>query len=182
MGTQLITVNRSDLGPAMLALNERQQRFVVALAETGGNQTRAALLAGYKPGNGLSGTASCLAADPRVQAALHEVTLGRLHSGKMLAVSRLVELCDSRDEAISIKAALAIMDRTGLHATSEHHVKTEDKSKTDEAMISRIMQLSKKLNLDPKLLLGQAGVKGDVVDGEFVVVEEAPTEDWETAE
>lgn len=180
----MITVNRSDLTPAMLGLTEMQQRFVVALVEVGGNQTRAALLAGYKNGSGLTGTASVLASDPRVQAALHEVSLGRLHGGKVLAVSKLVELCDSNDEKVAMKAALAIMDRTGLHATSEHHVKTEDKSKTDEAMIERILQLSRKLKLDPQLLLGQAGIHGEIVDGEFVVVQEAPaaTEEWETAE
>lgn len=182
MATQLVTVPRAEeLGQFMRALNERQQKFVVALAEYGDdNHKRAALIAGYTDNQSLATQAWRLASDPKIQAAIQEVCLGRLHGGKLLAVSTLVTLTKSNDEKIALKAAIAIMDRTGLHAVSEHNVKTQDVSKTDDAMIDRIVALANKLGLDPKKLLGSAGVQGDVIDGEFVEVKPEPElEEWE---
>jgi len=152
----------------MRALNERQQKFVVALLEFGdANHTRAALAAGYHPGQNLKTQAYRLSSDPKVQAAIHEVAMGRLHGGKILAVSKLVELIEHPDPKVAHKAAETLMNRTGLHAVSEHNVKTQDVSRTDDAMIARIIQLANKIGVDPNLMLGQAGVKGEVIDGEF---------------
>lgn len=182
MVNDLIRVPRADeLGPYMRALTERQQRFVVAMVELGGqNNTRAALLAGYANNDSLRSQAWRLASDLKVQAAIHEVSMARLHSGKILAVSRLLELVNSNDEKVAHKAAVSLMDRTGLHAVSEHNVKTQDVSKTDDAMIDRIITLANRLGLDPNKLLGSAGVKGEVIDGEFKEVKDEPEpEEWE---
>jgi len=169
MTTELVRVPPlRDLGPAMRALNERQQKFVIALAEYGDdNHTRAAKLAGYTDNDNLRSSAWRLASDPRVQAALHEVAIGRLHGAKILAVSKLIEFINHPDPKIAHKATETLMSRVGLHAVSEHNVKTQDVSRTDEAMIARIIQLGTRLNLDPNKLLGVAGVKGEVIDGEF---------------
>jgi hypothetical protein len=176
MTTALVKVPRhEELGPAMRALEPMQQRFVVALAEFGDdNHTRAAKMAGYTDSEHLKCTAYRLASNPKVQAAIQEVCLGRLHGGKILAVSKLIELAHSVDQKIALKAATELMNRTGLHAVSEHNVKTQDVSRTDDAMIARIIQLANKIGVDPNLMLGQAGVKGEIIDGEFKEVTTAP--------
>lgn len=163
-----------DLGPKMKALNKRQRAFVSACLELGTmNNKRAAALAGYSGDDNTLGVCGHrLAHNPLVQEAMHEEAGRRLGSAKIMAVSQLLVIADqSRDEKVKLKAISMILNRTGMHETSEHKVVTRDESKTDEAMIERINKLAGELGLDPAKLLGnRVPALPPVVDAEFVVV------------
>jgi len=150
---------------------DRQRRFVIALLELGDmNHTRAAAMAGYAgtTGNAMRVIAHRLFHDDRVQAAIHEEATRRLASGKIMAVSKLLDIANSAPEPKDkLKAIGMILNRVGMHEKTEHHVTTMDLSKTDDAMIERIKSLAAKLGLDQRALLGEAGV----VDAEFTEVE-----------
>lgn len=168
------------LGPAMNALpNDRQRAFVCALLEYGdNNHTRAAACAGYTGNdNTIRVTAHRLSHDELVLAAMHEEASRRMNAGKVMATSKLLEIAADTTHKDQLKAVLSVLDRTGLHAKTEHTVKVRDESRTEDAMIERIKQLGTKLGLQPeeqRKLLASAGV----IDAEFTVVE--PTkEEWE---
>lgn len=145
-------------GPAMKALTERQQKFVIALLDNGGrNLSRAAADAGYSVTGNSAGTAGYnLAHHPKVQEALLEVSKARLRTYGLQASSFLAECIDN--DGLSAKdrmrAALAIMDRTGLNAMTEHKT-TIEHSVDPDALTERIRLLADKLNLDPTKLLGK---------------------------
>jgi len=146
------------LGDAMLQLLPRQRKFVVALLETGTtNYTRAAKMAGYG-GNSESGLrvqASRLAHDPRIIRALREEGERRLRASAVMATSVLINIAENGLTAKDrLKAAEMILNRTGLHALTEH--KTTVEHTTDElGKIERITALARGLGLDPAKLLGQ---------------------------
>lgn len=156
-------------GPAMRNLNERQRAFVVAMIEMGGiNYTRAALAAGYGNGNVKSAEVqgNRLAHDEHILAAIHEEAQRRMRSGAIMAVQTLLEIssnpgAENRDR---LKAVEMILNRSGLHAVTEHNVKVEHRDITDEGMIKRIKLLAEKQGLDPMKLLGSAGL---TIDAEF---------------
>lgn len=159
----------AKLGPAMKALNTRQQAFVCAMIEMGGiNHTRAALAAGY--GNNNMDSASVqghrLAHDDLILAAIHEESYRRLRSGAIMAVQTVLEVCNDRtaENKDRLKAAEMLMNRSGLHAVTEHNVKVERHDMTDEGMIKKIKLLAEKQGLDPVRLLGGAGI---TIEAEF---------------
>lgn len=171
----LTITSDAKLGPAMRNLNERQRAFVIAMIEMGGiNYTRAAIAAGYGNGNIKSAEVQGhrLAHDETVLNAIHEEAHRRLRSGAIMAVQTLLEVAsnpqaENRDR---LKAVEMMLNRTGLHAVTEHNVKVEHRDITDEGMIKRIKLLAEKQGLDPSRLLGNAGV---VIEAEFKEVPEA---------
>ena len=172
MGQDLIDLQaEGTYGPAMRALpTDRQRRFVIALLELGSmNHKRAVAMAGYNgDDNTLAVTAHRLFHDDQVQAAVHEEATRRLSSAKIMAVSKLLEIADTAPEPKDrLKAVGMILNRVGMHEKTEHHVTTQDLSRTDEAMIERIKSLAGKLGLDQRALLGEAGV----IDAEYTEVE-----------
>lgn len=175
-----------DLGPKMQALNERQRAFVTACLEIGKlDNTRAAALAGYTgDARTLGVTGHRLAHTLAVQEAMHEEAGRRLHGAKIMAVSELVNIANSSmDEKVKLRAIGMILNRTGMHETSEHKVVTRDESKTEAAMIERIEKLAKDLGIDPRTLLGQrTPALPAPVDAEFTVVEDATAEGEGSAE
>lgn len=159
----------AKLGPAMRNLNDRQRGFVSAMFDYPGiSNTKAALAAGY--GNGNPECAAVqgnrLAHDEDVLAAIHEEAQRRLRSGAIMAVQTVLEIASdpTAENKDRLKAVEMLLNRSGLHAVSEHNVKVEHRDITDEGMIKRIKQLAEKQGLDPVKLLGTAGV---VVDAEF---------------
>lgn len=163
----------AKLGPAMKNLNERQRAFVVAMIEMGGiNYTRAALAAGYGNGNDESAAVqgNRLAHDENVLAAIHEEAQRRMRSGAVMAVQTLLEIANDHgaENKDRLKAVDMILNRSGLHAVTEHNVKVERHDITDEGMVKRIKLLAEKQGLDPSRLLGSIGV---TVDAEFSEVE-----------
>lgn len=162
------------LGPRMQELNVRQRGFVIALLEIGGiNFTRAAMAAGYGNGNEESAAVqgNRLAHDDKILAAIHEEAYRRLRSGAVMAVKTLLEIADDTGakHGDRLKAVEMLLNRSGLHAVTEHNVKVERYDATDETMIKRIKLLAEKQGLDPVKLLGSTGV---TVDAQFKVVTE----------
>lgn len=174
----------NTFGPAMRALpTDGMRKFVMALLELGSNNhTRAALMAGYAAGsdNSLRVTAYRLAHDERVLAAIHEESHRRLHSGKIMAVSVLLNLAErAAKDSDKLKAIDMVLNKTGLHNISESIVTTRDDSATDDAMIARITHLAKMLEVDVTKLIGQNTPKPAVIEGEFSVVETPTAEGLE---
>lgn len=161
----------------MSRLTDMQKAFVIAMIEYGGlDYTKAARAAGYKD----SGTgairvhAHYLAHDERIQEAIKEEGQRRLNAGALMAVRTLLTIVDdpTAERKDRLKAAEMIMNRTGLHATSEHKVAVVHKDESGAEMVKRIEQLSKNLGLDSKKLLG-----GMVVEAEFEEVGNFPSEE-----
>lgn len=167
----------AKLGPCMRALNERQRAFVIALIEMGGiNFSRAAFAAGYGNGNVESASVQGhrLAHDETILAAIHEEAHRRLRSGAVMAVQTLLEIANDQTakHGDRLKAVEMLLNRSGLHAVTEHNIKVERHDVTDEGMIKRITLLAQKQGLDPAKLLGSAGV---VLEGEFQEVSKDKT-------
>lgn len=158
-------------GKAMRALTDKQRLFVIGLLECGGNQTQAYARAGYKGDDASLRSASCrLAHDPKIRAAVFEEAQARMDASGILATSVLVEIAQDSMHRDRLKAALAILDRIGLHARTEHKITV---TKEDDAeKIMQIRLLAEKLGMDGKKLLGAAG---HTIDAEFSEVKE---EDW----
>lgn len=168
----------SALGPAMRNLpTDRQRLFVIAMLETGGrNISDAARLAGYTDnGKGpIRVLASRLAHDEKILAAMSEESTRRLMSGQILAVSTVLSIMDNgaAKDSDRLKAAEMLMNRTGMHATSEHKVTTTDTSRTDDEVMERIKFLAKNLGLDPQKLAREHGI--EIIDVTPSKVLEAP--------
>lgn len=156
-----------DWGPAMSALNtERQRRFVYAMAQSGGRHpTRCYLEAGYEPttNNSANVGAFKLAHDERILAAIREVSHRIMGRAAMAASNLLAQIVEDEDAKVGVrmKAAQMILNRTGLHETTEHVVKVEKKLSNTER-IEQAVALAKSLGLDPKQLLGNIGITIDV--------------------
>ena len=161
-----------ELGPAMRRLNEKQQNFVYAMIEFGGlNNSKAAQAAGYEGGpDSLKVTGYRLAHDSKIQEAMREMGPRMLNAGLFIAARFVLETIDNPqiDTKDRLKAAEMVMNRTGMHATSEHKVAVTHKDETSDEMIKRIEALSKNLGIDSKKLLG------NIIEAEF---EEVPVHD-----
>lgn len=155
------------LGPAMRKLAPRARAFVLALVELGGsNQTRAAIMAGYEgtPAS-LNVTASRLAADPRVQEALLEEATALMRGSALQAVATTVKIMSDERESgrTRLTAAARVLEYAGLQPTQEIKV-THEVTITRQQQIEEVKNTAKKLGMDPRKLLGAAGI---VLDGEF---------------
>ena len=151
-----------EMGPAMSALSQPQRNFVMALLDNGGNQSQAYADAGYKVTN-----ANCsksggwrLAHMPAVQDALLEVSKARIRSSGIKAVSFLIETLDTDSVSVRdrMKAAQMLMDRQGLHASSES-VSTVVHKLDSAEMTAKIKLLAEGLGIDPSQLLGNKAPK-----------------------
>lgn len=160
------------MGPAMRALNERQRRFVCALAVLGGEQREAYVWAGYEAKTVASqdAAASQLAARPDVQEAIKEEALRRLDSYALMAVSTLGTLASPRSTAkdsVKLAAANSLLDRIGGFAgKTEHKIVIKDDRTTND-IIASIRQLAAANGLDAGKLLGAP----EPVDAEFTEVD-----------
>jgi phage terminase small subunit len=158
----------THVGPAMRALTEKQRRFVLALFEAPkkyGRGVFAAERAGYEASSrgNLSIIASQLNADPRVQAAIAEVSQARftiLGPTAVYAIEKLLENPRHRDHG---RALAMVMDRVAP-ALSTAVVKIEGEVKLnagDAALVlERIEELSRKfmVALPAPKVIRQGGV------------------------
>ncbi len=177
MGTQMIiTANdEGDFGPAMLALVPRQRGFVIAMLDRpDADHTACARAAGYdgQPQD-VRRTAYRLAHDPKIQAAIQEEARKRIGGAAILGASVLIEIANNpkSKDADRIKAAFGLLNRAGLHEKTEVHSVVEHRG-DDQAAIGRIRAMAELLGLDPKVLLGRAGV----VEAEFTDVTPDPND------
>lgn len=170
----LVEVPPEDqMGPAMRRLNERQRRFVCAMAVTGGDQREAYLWAGYTAANKNSADASAsrAASRPDVEEAMKEEALRRLNGSAIVAVSTLLQIAGPRStskDRDKIAASVALMDRVkGFAGKVEHTVVHSLDEKTADELIDFIRLTAKANGLDATKLLGH---HAPVIDAEFTEV------------
>lgn len=157
----------------MAALNDRQRRFVLAMIEHPGiSQARAAELAGYQnsPG-GMRVHGHYCAHHPGVQAAIREEAGKRLTGLSLLAAGVMAEvmLDPAAAQKDKLKAAAAVLDRTGFGAAQTINVNKTITERSSPAMLERIRELAGALGMDPVKLLGG---NAPVVDAEFTEVDD----------
>lgn len=180
-----IVVVSNDLGPAMLELPDIEQQFVVALIQNGGNQTRAALAAGYGTTSNAGSTDQIarnagwrLAHRPRVIAAIREQAEKMLQAGVIRAGQILNDLMENGDPKVAMKAAEAVLDRGGMQIVHKQQIEVTD-NRTATELMAFIREAAAEQGLDPKKLLGQAGVGAEIIDAEFTEVLVASSEGLE---
>lgn len=163
----------AKLGPAMKMLSPRARAFVLALVELGGNpQERAAAMAGYGGNKAVREvTASRLAADPRVQAAIVEEAKALARSASLTAIAETIKILTGVTPAaaqVRLNAASRIMTLAGMEPDKNVNVNhMVDVAPSAKQQIAEVIRLSKDVGIDPRKLLGKAGV---IVDAEFQVV------------
>ena len=161
-----IIIDPAALGPAMLELTEKQQKFVVALLETGGdNECGAAQIAGY--GTGYATRSYELMRNPRVLAAIREEADKRIRSGALIAASKLVVIAKNDNHKDQLKAIDMLLNRSGMIVQTQHKVTVED-NRTPEEVVARTAALAKALGLDPQKVLASVGI--EYVDADFAEV------------
>src|ERR1035437_6794494 len=120
-------LDEATLGPAMKRCTLMQRRFVMAVLILGGrNMRRAAMMAGY------SGTDQTLAVTgfrtahiDYVQDALREEGQKRLTASSIDAMSTVMGMASgdiTAPPSVRFAASLAVLDRTGFNAKTEHSV------------------------------------------------------------
>lgn len=157
-----------DLGPKMLALTEKKRRFVLELvADPLMSRAEAARLAGYSDvAEGAKVRAHELMHDQRIIDALHEQAGKRLWAISMKAAHRVEQMLDSDDDKVVLKAAVAVLDRTGFGAQQNINVNQTFRDESSKAILGRIEALADRLGVPVKGLLGPRQA-APVVDGEF---------------
>ncbi len=170
--------SEDDYGPAMAALNERQRKFVMAmLLIPGCSHARAAREAGYsdvKEGAKVRGHYA--AHNPKIQEAIREEAGRRLSSLSVIAANVMMDvMLDKATPAKDkLKAASAVLDRTGFAATQNINVNKTVTDTTDRGLEDRIRRAAGKLaqlGHDPARFL-EALAGPAPVDAEFVEVKE----------
>ena len=168
-GNALIVVDEDHLGTAMRALTPLQQKYVVALLETGGEkQGLAAQMAGYGGGRHACETRAYeLNRNMKVLAAIQEEALKRMKSGSLMASSKLYMIAANDHHKDQLKAVDMLLNRGGLVVQTQHKLVIED-TRTDDEVIARTVAMAKQLGMDVKPLLAKLGV--EVEDAEFTEV------------
>ncbi len=163
-----------SFGPAMMALDERRRRFVLAvLDQRRPNAGRAAKTAGFQRSTplGFRVAGHRLMHDDRVIAALHEQASRRLQSAAYLAADVLVNIAGNPKEATKERraAAVALLDRVGFAAEQNINVNKTVTDRTGAAMVERIEKLARALGVDPAALLGVNAVPvPHLIEGEVL--------------
>lgn len=162
----------AKLGPAMKALTPKARAFVMALVELGGrNMSGAALTAGFTGTKAsLQVTASRMAADTKVQAALVEEAKALARSSSLAAVAETVLIMQdaAAPKQVRLNAASRIMALAALEPEKTMNVNhTVDVGPTSREQIADVIRLARDVGVDPRKLLGKAGV---VLDVDFKVV------------
>jgi phage terminase small subunit len=141
-------------GPAMRALTEKQQRYVLAmLADPFGNATQWARAAGYSDkSEGAKVAAFHNAHNPLIEAAANEVARQYLGTmGPVLGVAVAMRIARDAKHPKQLRAAEMLLNRVGLHEKTEHHVVTHGGGGD---ILQRITDAASLLGVDPAALLG----------------------------
>ena len=168
---QIPVPEERKLGPAMRALGERQRAFVVAWFHFGGNASKASVAAGYVTRPDVGGHR--IYHNEKIQAAIAEFATMNLKTEQLvLASSAMSEmLADTRIEpSVRAKLVLAVMDRTGLHATAHSKVEVAHTIEDRREQIRRLVTLARQLGQDPRTLIGAAA---DVTDADYELIDES---------
>lgn len=164
----------NPMSPEFRKLGSRQRAFVLALIELGGRpQEQAAAMAGYTgTPESIRVSASRLAADPRVQAALVQEAQAFAKSSSFHAVATVVQIMgdETASKSVRLQAAARIMALAGMEPGQQINVNHNHGVASGTAEeIARVISLSREIGLDPVKLLGKAGI---TIDAEYEVVGE----------
>lgn len=163
----------SMYGPAMQALTDKQRAFVHAYLEYPSAAASAlAARAGYSESseNYLRWIGHRNMHNEGVIAAINEEASKRLRSAGLIAVSAVTKIALNEQHKDHLKAALAIMDRTGHHALSEHKVTVDDKRpQSKKELVAAVIQVAREAGLDDAAIKKLTG--GEIVDADFVEVD-----------
>jgi phage terminase small subunit len=157
-----------ELGPKMRALPPGHQAFVAAMVLTGGNRTQSAALAGYSNSDPevLRSQGSKLGRTPAIVEALKEEGFRQLHGAQFTAVGVLVEIMEDKFHKDRLKAATAVLNRTGMPEVLERNIKVDTgESGGGAAVLDRLNALARELKIDPQRLM-----QGELVTIEAEVV------------
>lgn len=193
MGTDLMIANSPDT-PAYNALTDLQKKFVVALVQFGsgkGQRTKAARMAGYSgDDNTLHVVAWQNFHNPKIQAALREVTTAHMMSFQLMAVDGIASMAENaRDESVKLRALLAIADRTGFVAAQQINHIHEDVNRSEDQLLDKLTALvlkhpdwitrieePRRSQIAMRIERIEKGLP-KAVDAEFAVVERDPDAD-----
>lgn len=119
----------AEHGSALAELTASQRKFVAAIIDAGDNNyAEAARRAGYSSGGkkaSLRTIGSQLIRNPKIVAALKQLTRSRMDASVGLAYSELEKLAESGiNETVRLRASMAILNRAGFHEKTEHTVNT----------------------------------------------------------
>ncbi len=173
-----------NLGEAMRALvaaSPFMARWAVAKVETGASDKECARLAGYSAASehALEATGYRVKNDPRVQAAILELSQSLMRTEGPKSIKTLVMLRDDTKvkPEVRMKCAVELMNRAGMHAVSEGKLTVTHKL-SDSEMDQRILALAAELQIPAeiaqKMLIAPADMakNAEVIDAEFVEVVE----------
>jgi len=178
MKRELIDPNQdiSVYGPAMQALTVMQRDFVIAYCEHPTySATQVARIAGYSDHlEGAKVRAHELMHNEKVLAAINEMTSKRMRGLQINAISAIADIINNPLHKDHLKATIAILDRTGHHALSEHKVTVDDKRpETHAEVIAAIKRVAKEVGFTDEQVLMLAGsdTKDNAIDAEFAEVD-----------
>ena len=173
MGQELATaveMETPEYGPKMLALTPLQRRLVeVYLDHPTWTVTAIAEEAGYaKSCAAVRGSVNMR--DNRVIAAINEEGDRRFKTGGPLAITALLTMVMNPQHKDHFRACVAVADRTGYHALSEHKVTVDDKRPQSKAeLIAAVKNVAAELGMSPKEIEKLTGEK--IIDGEFTTID-----------
>ena len=178
--------NREDeLGPAMLALKEKQRAFVTCLLlepPGHGAQVNAARRAGYgtakkKPVH-MANIASRLARHPKVVAAILEESRKMLRTGSPEAVNALIAMIRDPNHKGHLRAVGMMLERTD--PTVYHQHVTVERKQSEEEMVEFVRRFAKELGVDESKLLG-CSRSLPTIETDYVEVQDLESETREGA-
>ena len=176
MGTELTEIE--EYCPAMSALTALQREFVYQWCEHPNyNGAQLVAAAGFQGNaNTLRVTAHRLTHDEKILAAMNEEAGKRIKTGGLIGVQAIIKIALNEQHKDHLKAALALLDRTGFHALTEHKVTVDDKRpQTKAELVEAVRRVAAEAGLTAdaaEKLIGQGAT--DVVDATF---EEIPNEE-----
>ncbi|WP_407160165.1 hypothetical protein [Bradyrhizobium sp. STM 3557] len=169
--TQNVSVERTNFGPAMQALTEKQRRYVLELfnaPKAHGSGVHAARAAGYGTASSSRQSIAQLAyqlnQDPKVQAAIQEVSKAYLTVLGPHAVRALKKVLDNPGHRDFGRALGIVMDRVSpVESKAVVKVEGEIKLSAEEAAetMKRIAELSAKFALPAPTVIDGKAVRHD---------------------
>lgn len=164
-------------GPKMLALTEKQRRYVLAmLSDPLGNPTvwsRAAGYSDHKERCKVQG--HYLSHDERIKEAAREEARRHLDTiGPVLGIGVMMQIARTKGHKKQLEAAIALANRAGFHEKTEHKVTVEHID--DARMLEFAERLAAELGVDRAKLVGGNVAGLPMIEGEAqeVAGERAP--------
>ena len=158
-----------EFGPKMAALTDKQRRYVLAmLSDPLGNPSVWARAAGYSDHlQAAKVRGHYLSHDDRIMEAAQEEARRHLDTiGPVLGIGVMMQIARTKGHKRQLDAAMALTDRVGFHAKSEHKVVHEDR--TGAALEERLRRAAALLGIDPAQLLGVNAAPAKQIEGEVV--------------